>query len=171
MEMFVRGRSLEAIADADRKVERALRAGALAVGGKVEINTFSAYLPLKQNEAMMEIARRNAEAVVGAENVTAAGPRGSSTDMGDLSHMMPTVQPYAKGAVGIVHGADFMIEDYEAAVANPAAMMALTVVDLLAEGGDARRVIDGFQPLLTKEAYLALQRGFNRHVRYDESAS
>ena len=57
MEMFVRGRNLEAIADADRKVDRALRAGALAVGGKVEITSFSAYLPLKNDSALSAIYR------------------------------------------------------------------------------------------------------------------
>jgi amidohydrolase len=168
MEMFVRGRSLEAIADADRKVERALRAGALAVGAKVEIATFSGYLPLKQDQPLLDLYRSNANVVVGAEHVGDAMPRGSSTDMGDLSHLMPTIQPYATGCTGTVHGADFMVEDYGLAVTNPAAAMALTVVDLLADGGSAKGVIDGFTPLLTKGAYLALQRGFNRRVLYEE---
>ena len=39
LEMYVRGKSVEAIADADKKVDRALRAGALALGAKVEIET------------------------------------------------------------------------------------------------------------------------------------
>ena len=40
METFVRGRTLDAIMDANRKVDRALRAGAMAVGASVNIQTF-----------------------------------------------------------------------------------------------------------------------------------
>ena len=170
MEMFVRGRNLDAIADADRKVERALKAGALGVGAKVEINTFSAYLPMSHNPDMLALFRANAEAVVGADEVKPAGPRGSSTDMGDLAHLMPTIQPYATGCTGIVHGADFLVEDYDAAVANPAAAMAMTIVDLLAAGGHAASVLEAFEAPLSKDAYLALQRGFNRRELFDGGA-
>src|SRR5262249_52558150 len=45
METFVRGRDLEAYVDAARKVDRALRAGAYAVGAKVEITTLAGYAP------------------------------------------------------------------------------------------------------------------------------
>jgi amidohydrolase len=170
MEMFVRGRSLEAIADADAKVERALKAGALAVGAKVALSTYAAYLPMTLNEELVEVFRRNAEIVVGKDDVRRAGPRGSSSDMGDLSHLLPTIQPYATGCIGAVHGSDFVVNDYEAAVTNPAAAMALTVIDLLADGGEARHVIDSFRAPLTKGAYLALQRGFNRQELYDGAA-
>ncbi|MEX2598842.1 MAG: peptidase dimerization domain-containing protein, partial [Dehalococcoidia bacterium] len=167
MEMFIRGRSLEAIADAERKVDRSLRAGALAVGAQLDIATFSAYLPLKHNHALSELYRANAEQAIGKENVTQAGPRGSSTDMGDLSHIMPTIQPYARGATGTIHGADFVVEDYGQAVTNPAVATAMTVIDLLGSGGNARGIIDGFTPLLSKDDYLALQRNLNRRERYE----
>ena len=39
METFVRGGSLDAIVDANMKVDRCLRAGAMAMGAEVEINT------------------------------------------------------------------------------------------------------------------------------------
>jgi hypothetical protein len=48
--------------------------------------------------------------------------------------------------------------------------MAMTVVDLLADGGDAGRVLAGFTAPLSKDAYLALQRGFNRRELYDGGA-
>jgi hypothetical protein len=69
-----------------------------------------------------------------------------------------------------MHGADFIVQDYETAVTAPATAMAMTVVDLLVEGGEAQRVIDGFTPALSKEAYLTLQRGFNRQLLFDGTA-
>ena len=168
MEMFVRGRNMDAIADADTKVDRALRAGALALGAKVEISSFSAYLPLKNDQALSDVFRNNAALVVGEDDITHAGPRGSSTDMGDLSHLMPTIQPYARGATGTAHGPDFVISDYSLAVTNPAMAMAFTVVDLLSEDGLGRRIVDRHQPLLSKNDYLKLQRSLNRTVLYEE---
>ena len=46
LETYVRGKTVEAILDANRKVDRALRAGALALGAQVEIETLPGYLPL-----------------------------------------------------------------------------------------------------------------------------
>ena len=44
------------------------------------------------------------------------------------------------------------------AVVNPAKAMAMTVIDLLADGaGTAKGVIDEHTPTMTKEQYLALQ--------------
>jgi metal-dependent amidase/aminoacylase/carboxypeptidase family protein len=45
METFVRGGSREAILDANMKVDRCLRAGTMAIGAEVEINTIPGYLP------------------------------------------------------------------------------------------------------------------------------
>ncbi len=45
IETYVRGKRMPAIIDAARKVDRALRAGAMAVGAEVEIETLPGYLP------------------------------------------------------------------------------------------------------------------------------
>ncbi|HET6316631.1 MAG TPA: peptidase dimerization domain-containing protein [Chloroflexota bacterium] len=54
LETFVRGATFEAIAEAALKVDRALRAGALSVGGEVVIETLPGYLPLIVDPAMSE---------------------------------------------------------------------------------------------------------------------
>ena len=64
----------------------ALRAGAMAVGGSVQVTTLPGYLPLQHDAAMLDLYRANAEALVGASNVTPLGHRTGSTDMGDVSH-------------------------------------------------------------------------------------
>jgi metal-dependent amidase/aminoacylase/carboxypeptidase family protein len=163
MEMFVRGRGLEAIWDACRKVDRSLRAGAMAMGAKVEITTIPSYLPIQNHADLTALFRGNAEEVLGAENVTVATPRGGSTDVGDISHLMPTIQPYAKGASGVSHGPTFIIEDYDVALTHPAAITAMTIADLLGDGASgARRILDTWQPPLTKQQYLDMLRSFNK---------
>jgi len=87
------------------------------------------------------------------------GHGGGSTDMGDISHIMPTVHPYAGGASGAGHGADYRVDDYRKAVANPAKAMAMTVIDLLADGAQqAKRVQAEFKPRMTRPEYLAYLR-------------
>jgi metal-dependent amidase/aminoacylase/carboxypeptidase family protein len=159
LEMFCRGSTIEAIELAHRKVDRALKAGALALGGSVEITTLAGYLPLLHDRNLVDLFRANAVSVVGRANVKDKGHGGGSTDMGDLSHILPTVHPYAGGASGAGHGADYRIDDYTRAVTNPAKALAMTVVDLLADDArEAKRVTAEFRPRMTRDAYLAYLR-------------
>ena len=157
----VRGRTAEAIADANDKMDRCLRAGALTMGGSVEIVTIPGYLPMKNNEPMMEIFKANAAELVGADEVVehpADRNRGGSTDMGDLSQLMPVIHPYTTAAVGSGHSVDYIVEDYVQAVIEPAKAMAMTVIDLLHDGAAAaERVLESSPPTMTKDEYLAFQ--------------
>ena len=167
METFVRGRTWEAITDADAKVDRCLRAGAMAVGGGVTITTLPGYLPLYNDPNLAETYRANAMALVGEENVGQIQHRTGSTDMGDVSHMMPVIHPYAGGATGTGHGADYLIEDWENAVLTAAKGMAFTVVDLLAEGGArAQEIKARHKPRMTKQEYLTFMRGLLKEESY-----
>jgi amidohydrolase len=167
IEMFCRGATVEAIEVAHRKVDRALKAGALALGGSVEITTLPGYLPLFHDPTLVAMFRANAVAVVGADNVRDRGHGGGSTDMGDISHILPTVHPYAGGAAGAGHGADYRIEDYTRAVLNPATALAMTVVDLLSEDARAAgRVKAEFKPRMTRDEYLAYLRRLSTRQLY-----
>jgi amidohydrolase len=156
METYVRGRRVEAISDANGKVDRAIRAGAEAVGAEVTIRNIPGYLPLIQNKGMSKLARQNALSLTGEEGVGEAGFQGGSTDMGDLSHLIPVIQPYSGGIQGMLHGTDFQVNDYEAAVIYPAKVMAMTAVDLLfGEAEEARCILSEFKPVMKKDEYLA----------------
>ncbi len=158
----VRGRTAEAIADANGKMDNCLRAGALTMGAQVEIVTIPGYLPMKNHEGMMEIFKQNAIEIVGESEITthpADRNRGGSTDMGDLSHLMPACHPYAAGAVGPGHSSEYVITDYESAVIMPAKIMAMVVIDLLADGAKrAKEVKANHRPLMSKQAYVKFQR-------------
>ena len=157
----VRGRTAEAIADANDKMDRCVRAGALTMGGSVEIVTIPGYMPMKNNDPMMELFERNAAEIVGADEVMrhpAERNRGGSTDMGDLSQIMPVIHPYTTAARGSGHSVDYVVEDYTQAVVNPAKAMAMTVIDLLSgDAQAAKRVIETSPPTMTKAQYLSFQ--------------
>jgi len=157
----VRGRTAEAIADANEKMDRCLRAGALTMGAKVEIVTIPGYLPMNNNDGMMDMFRQNAIEIVGESEIVthpADRNRGGSTDMGDLSQIMPVIQPYTTAATGTGHSTDYVVHDYTQAVVNPAKAMAMTVIDLLYDDGQkAKKILGSYQPLFDKNSYLAFQ--------------
>ena len=170
METFVRGKTLDAIMDANRKVDRALRAGAMAVGATVEIQTIPGYLPMLQNDRMNDLFRANAGALVGSENVGDTGHRTGSTDMGDVSHLMPVIHPYVGGATGIGHGADYVVHDYQLAVITAAKAMAATVIDLMGDGAqEANRIIANHRPEMTSRQYVDFMRTLAAEETYTDS--
>ena len=171
METFVRGGSREAIIDANMKVDRCLRAGAMAMGAEVEINTIPGYLPQRNNRAMGELFGGNVEALFGPGSFDIGGHRTGSTDMGDIAHMMPVIHPYVASALGKTHGADFRINEPEHAYLTPAKLLAMTAIDLLyADAAPARKILADFKPEMTKPEYLAFERGLFKTERYKAEA-
>jgi amidohydrolase len=168
IETYVRGRTVEAIADAARKVDRALRAGALALGAKVEIETLPGYMPMQCDATMARYFKENAVHLVGEEHYRQIGHRTGSTDMGDLSQVMPILHPYIGGARGTGHGPDYEIVDQSLAYVTPAKALAAMVIDMLADGGTgARHVLAEARPPMTREQYLAFQRSSARREVFE----
>ena len=69
METYVRGKRMPAIIDAAKKVDRALQAGAMAVGAEVEIETLPGYLPRFSEPTMDGYFVANTEALLGPGSV------------------------------------------------------------------------------------------------------
>ena len=167
METFVRGRTIEAIMDANRKTDRALKAGALAVGANVTIQTIPGYMPLTQNKAMGDIFRANSVDLVGEENVGHVAHRTGSTDMGDVSQLMPAIHPYVGGASGLGHGDDYVIEDYGLAAITATKALAATAIDLMGDGAtNAGNIISGQRPQMTRDQYLKFMRDLASEETY-----
>lgn len=159
LETYVRGKTVAAIEGASTKVDRALKAGALALGARVEITTLPGYLPLFNDPTLLDLFKANFARDYEPSQWTSRGHGAGSTDMGDIAHLLPTIHPYAVGSRGQGHGNDWEIADKYIAYVLPAKLMALTAVDLLADGAqEAHTLLDGYQPRMTKAEYLAFMR-------------
>ncbi len=157
VELYVRARSVEAIKEINSKVDRALKAGAMAVGARVEITNTPGYLPIENNEKLTRIWTDNAVELLGRENVLSVGAFGGSTDMGDLTQIKPGIHPFVGSFSGDLHSKDFEVVDREMAYIISAKILVRTVIDLLYGQADkAREIISDFQPALSKEEYLNL---------------
>lgn len=167
METYVRGRTKEAILEANARVDRAFRAGAMAVGAKVEIKTLPGYMPLRNDPRLKQVFRANCVGLFGEDEYTEAGHRSGSTDMGDICHLMPTLHPYMGGGMGSHHSADWRIVDKEMAYLAPAKLLALTAVDLLwGDAEKAKDILAEYKPAMTKVEYLEFQKRLFRTESY-----
>ena len=171
LEWRVRSGNPQAVVKNSAIVDRCLKAGALAVGASVSITNIPGYLPIRHDSTLQELFRRNAVDLIGESTVLvmpARRNRGGSTDMGDLSQLLPVCHPYTGGAVGAGHSKDYLVTDYETAVVNPAKIMAMVVIDLLADGGaTAREVTGSHKAAMQKSAYLRFQRERAQVIEYD----
>ena len=162
LEWRVRSSTPEDLVKNSAKVDRCFKAGALAVGAKVTITNIPGYFPLRQAPTLQDLFYANATNLLGRDKISIVPEsrnRGGSTDMGDLSQIMPVCHPYTAGAMGPGHSKEYVIEDYEQGVINPAKVMAMVVIDLLAEGAaKGQETLAATPRTMTKEQYISFQR-------------
>ena len=155
IETYVRGKTTDAVLKASKKVNRALKGGASTVGAKVEIQEIPGYLPLKNEPEMSKIFGENAKKILGKAGVKQGEHKTGSTDTGDLSAIMPAIEPTIYGATGTGHGSNYKIADKEMCYIIPAELMAMTVIDLLwDDAANARRIVKAFKPEIKKREYV-----------------
>jgi len=160
IESYVRGSNVDAIIDANAKVNRALRAGAMAVGAEVEINDIPGYMPYSHHPDLVGILRENCAALVGEDRIEERGHSTGSTDMGDISCVMPTSSIGMGGVTGTGHGRTYQIVDKELEYITPAKVLALACIDLLYDGASkAKKVIGSFEPAIPPGEYTEFMRG------------
>jgi amidohydrolase len=156
MEMNVRGKTTDALTDANKKVDRAVRAGAMNVGAQVEISNMPGHMPIREDDTMIELFKRNTLQFIPAENIKTNLHFGWSSDMGDVTHIMPAIHPLMGGFKGSLHGKDFKMIDPEMACIIPAKVMAMTVIDLLSNKASlARKLFAKFKPPMTRDQHDA----------------
>ena len=155
---YVRGATMGAIAEVNHKINRALASGALAMGAKVTIEDRPGYAPLNNSPELIQLSEEVMNEVVGPENVKRTSFWGTgSTDMGDLSTVMPVLHPHISGASGAAHGDAYYIKDPETAcVASAVGQVAMLCALLENDAARAGEVIANFKPLYaSKEDYFA----------------
>ena len=140
---YIRATTREELAEVERKVEACFEAGAVATGAELKITEESkSYAEFRTYEPALEAYKRNAQARgrVFADAKTAGRMNRASTDMGNVSQLVPAIHPYigvdslpytnhqkgfADACVGPVA---------EQTLLDAAVLMAWTTIDLFAAG-------------------------------------
>lgn len=153
MESYVRAASVSAMCQANARVDRAIQGAAYAMGAQAEIENLPGYLPLCQNTDMGHLFAQNAAALLGAGAVEEGLVFAGSTDAGDLSQVLPLIQPTVSGFMGAAHSREFHISDRRLAYLVPAQLLAMTALDLLTGDGSQARAIAGSHKRLSVQEY------------------
>ena len=156
LETYVRGSNTEAIMGASEKVNRAFRSGGDAVGAACEIVELPGYLPVVQSDELNDLMFAELQALIG-DGVMKVCPGfgGGSSDQGDVSQIIPSIQSYFAGVEGGLHTKDFCMKDKELTMITAAKAMLCLVIDLLYDNAKAgKKVKNDFKPVLTREEYL-----------------
>jgi len=163
METYVRGRTIAAIEDASKKVNRAIMGSAMAVGAQFEIAELPGYLALRQSEAINELFADNAVRQLGLDCNLYGYELMGATDAGDVSSILPFAHLSSGGFSGVAHSKSFAVSDERMAYILPAQVMAMTVIDLLYDRAKlARSIKDTDQPPLNRQSFETFWEQFNR---------
>lgn len=167
MESYVRARTIDSMIDANKKVNRALIAGAMAVGAEIEITELPGYLPILKHNDMEKVLRENLHFIgLKDEDIIDGGDFTGSFDFGDVSHIIPTLHPMFGGIKGALHTRGYSIVDEEYAYLAPAKSMALTVVDLLFNNAETgKEILKNFKPVMTKDEYLTFMESNDKTIK------
>jgi amidohydrolase len=149
---YVRAAQLDYMWELRTRVVACAEGAAQATGCRVKVIDYeNAYEPMRRNATLLDLFRANMETLGLSESPEVKDRLGSS-DVGNVSQVLPTIQPLVKIAPD---GTPIHSRDFEAAAVSPLARegmcaaakaMAMTAFDLLADPGlvaRARREHDG----------------------------
>lgn len=170
VETLVRGKNIKAILDANRKIDRSFKAGALAIGAQIEITTLPGYLPvvpLDEVDFIYEIAKEVApESDV--LKISSDFHASSSTDVGDLTHIMPVLKFETCGIEGELHSKDFKVVNEEIAYIATAKIMAISAYRLLKDKAkEGKRIKNNFNATFTVDEYKEYMDKLENKFRAD----
>lgn len=176
MESYVRGSTMDAIVDANQRVNRAVAASAAAMGANVQIQDIPGYHPIRNCKGLIPVMKQAMEAILDTVVCEPQTIRSGCSDVGDLSSVMPMIHPYISGAVGRSHGNDYYIADPETACVSSAKVQLIFLKLLLQNGAEtANRIITEFRPVYpSKEAYFQFMDSLSidaQAVSYEENGN
>ena len=156
-EWFVRSPDLEALEVLKERVERCLKAGADAAGCTVKLTSPNPiYADMIQNATLLSSYLKNLDSVGRTISTDPSASSMLSTDMGNVSHKVPSIHPLMKIAPSevAIHTPEFA--EYsasptgDAAVLDGAKVMAMTVVDCWLDGFTLHQAKTEFEASQTK---------------------
>ncbi|MCL2007458.1 MAG: amidohydrolase [Treponema sp.] len=173
LESYVRGANPEAMVAENKKVNRALAGAALSIGAGLRIQDIPGYMPLHNSLDLNETSKKVGDVIFGEDNVEINTEwKAGSTDMGDLSCVLPVVHAGGGGGEGTGHGNDYRIIKAETACVDSAKYICALACALLGSGGaELKRIKDNYKPVFAsyKEYFDFVDKIYSEKelVKYD----
>lgn len=171
MESYVRAATVASVFEENAKVNRAAAGAALSMGANLVISERPGYLPQNNDPYLCKCAMDAANMIFGeghGENLTKWG--GGSSDMGDMTAILPTAYIHVGGIQGKGHTTDFHIDDPEAVCVSSSKLLVVFAAMMLEnDGALALKAKEQFKPVFAnKEEYCA---AMDKMIRDDVAIS
>ncbi len=157
MDAYVRASTFDRMKEANIEMNRALTAGAAAIGANLLIQDRPGNMPLHNDTFLNSLSAEVIEGIFGKGAIKYRDWHTGSTDMGDISCLMPVMHPHTTGCTGTLHGNDFRTVDAVKGCVNAAKMIVGTIYRLLENNAAlANKCIADYKPVFnSKEEYFA----------------
>ena len=177
IESYVRAANPNALKDVNQKVNQTISSCAAAFGANVEIADLAGSEALIPDQNLTDLAEELLVEYVGKDEYSRTYEwTASSTDMGDVSTLIPSLHAYVGGTKGSAHGIDFTVVDPYLACVEGAKFELGLLIKLLENGGKkAKQIIANFKPSFNSiEEYLEHKRSFSikkQTVKYNQDGT
>ncbi len=164
IESYVRGADSRKLKDANDKVNRAIVSSVAIFGASVTITDMAGSEPLITDEKLKTLAGKVMEDLVGKDGYVLDNLfEGSSTDMGDVSNLFPSIHAYVGGVEGRLHDKEFRVTDKDIAVVGSAKFQVGLLYSLLKDNAkEAYEIIKNFKPTFNSiEEYVEYKTGIS----------
>ncbi|MDD5728950.1 MAG: amidohydrolase [Victivallales bacterium] len=157
IEYMLRSDTIPRLQELSRTFNKAVSCCAAAIGATVDIKTIPQTMPLTEDTAFYDLYKNIVRELLPEAEISKMPGAGGfgSTDMGDVSCIVPVIHPYLPCSEGTGHSVDFKIADFETAYITNAKLLALTIVELLYGNAEkARKIAEGKSNKLSVTEYL-----------------
>ena len=158
VESYVRGASMEAIAAANKKIDRAFAGAAAAMGCGVYLWDQHGYAPRLYAQRMKDLYREVGKDLFDEADLEFNDRWGTGcSDMGDVACVMPCIHPHIGGAKGASHSSEYYIVDpVLACVTSAKVQLGVTVRLLEDDAAEAKKILAEKTDYPTIAEYLAM---------------
>lgn len=167
LESYLRGSNLQSMMEYNKMINQALAGAAVSIGAGLEIHDYAGSLPMKNDPLLRRTVKEAIETLEGEGTCLLSQELWSpgGTDLGNLSSLIPVVQPSTTGVEGVGHSRDFQIKSVYHCCQIPAECLVMMVRMLLKhDAARAREVLAQAQPVFqSKEEYFQAMESFSTH--------
>ena len=165
IEGYVRASNSIALKEINNSINRAISASIAANGATAHIVDIAGSSPLYEDENLRKVFEESCEELYGLDVYNYNDKwLSSSTDMGDVSVLFPSIHFYANGSSGTEHGIDYKIIDAYNTCVNSAKIEYKLLRNLLSNNAKkAKYIIEKFKPAFSSvKEYLQYKNSLEK---------
>lgn len=156
VETLVRANNIDDIDSINKKVNMAFAGAAISMGAEVSIEDTPGMLPLNTCADLIDLAKETALNFIDENEIREYEPSKGSSDLGDVSSLMPAIEICIECVEGGLHTSDFRVYDKKKAYNFASKMLASMAIRLLINDGLlVNQMIEKYEPYFScKREYL-----------------